>query len=110
MATRDYSKKQEEYVAKQLNGTLTPNSGAGHTKKGDILVDDFMILECKTKTKPATQVSIKKEWLDTLKKEGLAMGRQYFSLIFDFGEQGKDTYAIISLSDLKEFIEYLQEV
>lgn len=108
MSTRQYSSKQENYVAKQLGGTPTPNSGAGHTKKGDILVDDFYIIECKTKTQPVSQVTVKKEWLDTVRKEGLAMGRPYYSVVIDFGVQGKDTYAIIPLDDLKMFIDYIR--
>ena len=44
MNTRDISNKQENFVALMLGGTTTPNSGAGHTKKGDILIDDFGVL------------------------------------------------------------------
>ena len=65
MATRDYSKKQEDTVAKYLDGKTTPNSGATGFAKGDVLVYDT-IVECKTKTKPATTHSIKKEWIETL--------------------------------------------
>ena len=36
MSTRDVSSKQENFVALMLGGITTPNSGAGHTKKGDI--------------------------------------------------------------------------
>lgn len=108
MATRDFSNKQEQYVANYLDGQRTPNSGAGHTKKGDILIDDFMIIECKTKTKETTQVSIKKEWIDTLRKESLAMGRDYWSIVFDFGKVG-DEYAVVPLNVLKEIIDYIRE-
>ena len=44
MSTRDVSSKQENFVALMLAGITTPNSGAGHTKKGDILIDDFGVL------------------------------------------------------------------
>ena len=45
MSTRDVSSKQENFVALMLEGTTTPNSGARHTKKGDILIDDFGVAE-----------------------------------------------------------------
>ena len=105
MSTRDVSSKQENFVALMLGGTTTPNSGAGHTKKGDILIDDFGVVECKTKMKPCTSFSIKKEWFYKLYKEALAMGKPYAALIFNFGTVG-DEYAVIPLSDYKEFLEY----
>ena len=48
--TRYFSRIQEEKVAQYLGGSLTPNSGAGHTKKGDVLLEDT-IVEWKTRTK-----------------------------------------------------------
>ena len=63
MSTRSKSDEQEQYVANYLDGEVTPNSGAGHTKKGDVLVDKFYLVECKTKMQPTTQFTIKKEWL-----------------------------------------------
>lgn len=33
MSTRSKSDEQEQYVANYLDGEVTPNSGAGHTKK-----------------------------------------------------------------------------
>lgn len=108
MNTRQYSSKQEEYVANMLDGQCTPNSGAGHTKKGDVLVDNDYIIECKTKTKQVKNFSIPKEWIDTLKKESLAMNRPYWAIVFDYGKLG-DEYVVIPLEDYKEFIEMKRE-
>lgn len=106
MATRDFSKKQEDTVAKYLDGHTTPNSGATGFKKGDVLVYDT-IVECKTKTKPATTHSIKKEWIETLRKECVSMGYLYWAIVFDFGTQEiADQYAIIPISDFNEYLEY----
>ena len=105
MSTRDVSSKQENFVALMLGGTTTPNSGAGHTKKGDILIDDFGVVECKTKMKPCTSFSIKKEWIDTVRKEAFEMNRTDWAIVFDFGVLG-DEYAVIPLSDYREFLEY----
>ena len=35
-STRSVSVKQEKAIAKAIGGRRTPNSGAGHFKKGDI--------------------------------------------------------------------------
>ena len=61
-STRFYSSKQEEYVAKLLNGRTVSNSGAAKFTCGDVISDDF-IIECKTKMKPSESFSIKKQWL-----------------------------------------------
>ena len=105
MSTRDVSSKQENLVAMLLGGTVTPNSGAGHTKKGDILIDDFGVIECKTKMKPCTSFSIKKEWIDTVRKEAFEMNRTDWAIVFDFGVLG-DEYAVIPLNDYIEYLEY----
>ena len=105
MATRDYSSKQEKIVSDYIGGHTTPNSGATGFKKGDILTDDT-IIECKTKTKDCAAHSIKKEWIDTLKKESVSMGYLYWALVFDFGTQElKDQYAVIPLADFQEYLE-----
>lgn len=108
MNTRSKSDEQEQYVANYLDGEVTPNSGAGHTKKGDVLVDKFYLVECKTKMQPTTQFTIKKEWLTKLQAQSLAMHRPYTALVFDFGKVGEE-YAVIPLQDLKDYIEKLKE-
>ena len=109
MATRDFSKKQENTVAKYIDGKTTPNSGATGFSKGDILTQDT-IVECKTKTKPTETHSIKKEWIETLKKECVSMGYLYWALVLDFGTQElKDQYALIPLKDFKEYLDLKKE-
>jgi hypothetical protein len=49
--TRKQSTKQEKSVAKQINGRITPNSGATDFIKGDVRSDIFLV-ECKTTDKP----------------------------------------------------------
>ena len=105
--TRYYSDKQEEFVAFYMNGKRCPNSGAGTWKKGDIIKDD-MIIECKTLTKPGKQQTIKKEWINNLRKECLAMGKTEWSIVFDFGNIG-DEYAVIPLEFLKDLLDIREE-
>ena len=105
MATRDFSSKQEHLVASYLGGTLTPNSGAGHTKKGDVLLEDT-IVECKTRTKQSISHTIKKEWILDLIKECIAMGKNHWAIVFDFGTQEiNKQYVVIPIDDYKEYLE-----
>ena len=107
-ATRYFSSIQESKVANYLGGTLTPNSGAKH-KKGDILLEDS-IVECKTKMKPCTSFSIKKDWIKTLYKECIEMGKATWAIIFDFGTQNIDEqFAIIPIDDYKEYLKLKEE-
>ncbi len=102
MNTRQYSKKQENRVAKRLGGKVSSNSGATGFYKGDIRTDDFLI-ECKTATKEVKSVSIKKEWLEKLKEEKFSMGKSQMALAFDFGDG--DDWFVIS----KDLMEWLVE-
>jgi len=100
--TRYYSKKQEKQVAKELGGRTTKNSGATPFSKGDVFTDDYLV-ECKTKTSPSSQITIKKEWLEKLNAESLFMGKNGSVLVFDFGENTKK-YCIIDLDTFKDLI------
>lgn len=91
-STREYSRAQEERVAKALGGKVVANSGATAFNKGDVILDDWMI-ECKTVTKEREQVTIKKEWIDKNKQEAIGSGKMFQALAFDFGD-GEDFYII----------------
>ena len=84
MNTRKYSKAQEDRVAKSVQGKRQANSGATPFFKGDVKTDLFCI-ECKTATTEKASMSIKREWIDKLKEETFAMGRRFWSLVFNFG-------------------------
>lgn len=102
MNTRQYSKKQEKRVAKNLKGRVNANSGATGFYKGDIIIDKF-IIECKTATKEVKSISIKKQWLEKLKEEKFSMGKEQMALAFDFGD-GEDWFIIA-----KPLMEWLVE-
>lgn len=102
MSTRDFSSKQEQYVANFLDGTVVRNSGATTLHKGDVVTDKVLV-ECKTSTKPKKQFTIKKEWLDKNRAESMVMGKELSALIFDFGVIG-DEYVVITLNDFKNLL------
>lgn len=101
--TRYYSNKQEQAVAKTLDGRQTSNSGATAFYKGDILTDNWLI-ECKTTTTEKKSFSIKKEWLQKNNREAFAMNKEYCALCFDFGDDG-ERYYVIDEKTFKELTE-----
>lgn len=106
--TRYYSKKQENKVAKELDGKRTANSGATPFQKGDVTLDNWLI-ECKTCTTAKASFSIKREWLDKNREEAFAMRKMYNALCFDFGN-GSNRYYVVDEKTFKEMVELLQVV
>lgn len=103
--TRYYSKKQEDQIAKALDGTRQKNSGATTFAKGDVLTEKFL-LEAKTKTTHAESISIKKEWFEKNTKETLLVGKPYSAIVFNFGP-GEENHYIISEELFEELLDYL---
>lgn len=91
--TRYFSKKQEDSVAKALNGQRNLNSGATMFIKGDCVTEQWLI-ECKTKTKESDSISIKRSWIDKNKQEALFMGKPYSALAINFGPDMPNYYII----------------
>ena len=106
MNTRAFSRKQENKVAKMVNGKVVSNSGATAFNKGDVRTDKILI-ECKTCTKEKESFSIKKDWLTKNKDEAFAMGKQYSVLAFDFGDG--ENYFILDKNLFKKFVNYIEE-
>ena len=106
-SNRYYSNIQEQQVAKLLGGQQTPNSGATHFIKGDVVIKEASLLcECKTCNKEKDSFSIKKEWLD--KNNNEAKLNHYYNnmLAFNFGPNSKN-YFIIDEKLCKYLIEAL---
>lgn len=101
--TRYFSKKQENNVAKQLNMKCTPNSGATPWSKGDVN-DNSLLLECKTCTKVQSSMSVKKAWLQDIKKEQYMMNKSMSGVVIDFGDV-KEQYVILTMEDFKMLYE-----
>ena len=82
--TRHYSSMQEKSVASAIGGRKTPNSGATPNVKGDVLTKDW-IVECKTCEKSQKSFTMKKEWFEKNKAEGMFMDKNYSAVVFNFG-------------------------
>lgn len=92
--TRFYSSKQEDSVAKAINGKKTANSGATKFQKGDVITEDkLFLLECKTCVKEQKTFTLHKEWFTKNKDEAFEMGIKYNALVFNFGD-GINKYVI----------------
>lgn len=83
--TRFYSKKQENAIAKAIDGKRQVNSGATAFQKGDVIAGDWLI-EAKTCIKEQKSFTIHKEWLDKNKEECFAMNKNYSAVAFNFGD------------------------
>lgn len=111
MSTRKVSKKMEARLAKTLGGKRQSNSGATPFQKGDVITKLFAI-EAKTSMTPKQSISIRKEWLDKIRREAFAMGKPYSALAFDFGTSSlgnKETFYIIDEQLFIKLHEKLEE-
>ena len=102
-STRYFSKLQENQVAKELGGKTTPNSGATKYRKGDVVLDNWL-LECKTCMTSKQSYAIKKQWLITLKEEAIGQGKTGYAIVFNYGPN-QDNYYILSEKVFKQLIE-----
>lgn len=109
MNRRALSKRQEKAVAKSLDGKVQANSGATRWQKGDVILKKHgILLECKTRQSECETFSIKREWLEKIKREAFGMGLNpnRASLVFDFGNDVP--FYVISEQFFKEIL-YLIE-
>ena len=111
MSTRKVSRKMEARLAKTLGGKRQSNSGATPFQKGDVITKLFAI-EAKTSMTPKQSISIRKEWLDKIRREAFAMGKPYSAIAFDFGTGSlgnKETFYIIDEQLFTKLHEKLEE-
>lgn len=104
MNNKQYSKRQEKYVANQINGRVQQNSGATIFQKGDIKHSQFLI-ECKTQIKESKSYRINKKDLLKIQEEAFGMGlsKNDGVLCFNFGDY-KENFYIITEGLFKEVI------
>ena len=106
--TRDVSTAQEKKIAKSLGARRVANSGATKFNKGDLTIGEKWLIEAKTCMESKKSFAIKKEWLEKLKEEMYAMGKDYRALCFDFGDE-KDRYYILNEDMFKYVVELLNK-
>ena len=108
MSTRDYSDKQEKYLAKITDGKITPNSGGTKFSGGDVIAEPIL-LEAKTTTKIKESFSIKKEWIEKASEQAFEQGQQEAVVVFQF-EPGGDNYFVLDEYQFLDYLEYKREI
>lgn len=110
MNKKALSYRQEKRVAKSLDGKVQANSGATLWQKGDVILKRHgILLECKTKEAESESFSIKKMWLEKIKREAFGMGLNpsRATLVFDFGDEVP--FYVISEQFFKEILSLLEQ-
>lgn len=111
MNTRFYSSEQEKYIAKLLGAKQVANSGSTPFNKGDVILDDKLLIECKTVIKESKSFNVKKEWFEKLKQEAFGMGinANRYALAFNFGGGAEENFFIVNEKFFKEIVNLLGE-
>lgn len=104
MATRDYSDRQEQHIAKVTGGKVQSNSGGTKFGGGDVHTAKFFI-EAKTPTKEQTSFSIKKDWLTKMREQAYEQGKEESVLAFRFDPNTDNDLYVLSQ---RQFLEYLR--
>lgn len=104
MTTRDYSSKQEQYIAKITGGKVQSNSGGTKFGGGDVHTNLFLI-EAKTSTKPRESFTIKEDWLHKASNQAFEQGKSEAVLAFRFDP---DVNADFYILNERQFLEYLE--
>ena len=109
--TRYFSDKQEKEIAKMLGGHQTPNSGATGFVKGDVILDNLMLIECKTKIKESNSFSIKRGWIEKNELERKEMQLRYscFAIKFNPDDSYNGNYFVINSKLMKMLVEHLRD-
>ena len=109
-STRAYSTNHENNVCSALSAVRQPNSGAGHWRKGDVVLKKAsMLIECKCSMGIKSSFSIKKEWLDKLSEEKWTQRLSHSALCFNFEPDG-DNYYIINETMMQFLVSKLCEL
>lgn len=106
-STRFVSSKQEKQIAKTIKGKCQSNSGAGLFNKGDCSNNKWLF-ECKTCMTEKESFSIKKQWLEKLKQEAFGMNKEFYSLVFNFGNNSSNYY-ILNEKIFKQILNLLED-
>ena len=93
------SKKQENKVAKELSGKVTPASGALWGAKADVRNDIFLV-ECKTTGKDF--YSLTYDTWNKIYKEAIKDGLRIPVMCIDLNN-GKDRYAVMCTKDIGNY-------
>ena len=107
-STRFFSEEHEKSVQNELGGILSSNSGANRFRKGDLLIPQVMLVECKCSMTPKDSFSIKKEWIEKNKEEAFSQRVENSCIAFNFGPK-QENYYVINSKLMQFLVDKLQE-
>lgn len=113
---RQRAKAMERRVARYLDGTQTPQSGAG-SAKGDILIDFInrpgkYMIECKLSSLRRNNIpklQLTKAWIPKMIADAKAMRALFPILVYHYHEKAGD-YVIINCTDLHKINVYPEKL
>lgn len=79
-------------------------SGGIATMKGDVSVEDFMLVECKESR--SGEVYVTQKWVDKIAKEAKDAGKQWYAL-HAWAAEGEDNYRKVVLLPEKLWFQIL---
>lgn len=97
-----------------VSSRMTPNSGAGQIKGDEEIVGIINIMEeLKTKVKEQAPgkhtFTIKREWLEKLHREAMAVNKEFWYLKFSFHEHDDDVYVIVEQDVIMSMVKTMVE-
>ena len=98
---KELSQRSEKRAATELGGKVQIASGAISGLKGDVVTDEFLVEDKITRS--STQVTLKKAWLDKIKREAFMAGRTPL-LRLTFGDEG-EAYYVLRSRDFTDLLE-----
>lgn len=113
---RQRAKAMERRIAKYLDGTQTPQSGAG-SAKGDILIDFInrpgkYMIECKMSSLRVNNIpklQLTKAWIPKMIQDAKQMRALFPILVYHFHEKAGD-YVIINQKDLQRLFIFPEQL
>lgn len=108
LSTRDFSDKQEKYLAKLLGGKVTANSGGTKFGAGDVIAEPILI-EAKTTTSERSSFSIKKDWIDKVDEQAFSQGMTEGVVAFQFAPD-TENYFVLNESQFQDYLAFKRSV
>lgn len=103
-------KNNKAAIDSVVNTSMTPNSGAGSSIKGDEQITGLIRIMEELKTQEVerarghSQFTIKKEWLDKLDREAPPENMEFWYLKFAFKDTDDKSYVVIDTQQMMDMV------
>ena len=97
--TKQYSRKQERLVAKELEGCVVSLSGAGPANPGDVRTYEWLV-ECKTHTTPDHPITFNLDVWKKLQNEAMGVQKKPVLIVDDGSQTISKTWCLCKAANL----------